>query len=344
MKAAVFQHFQSRLQSCEVPDLVPQDDAAVITVRACGICRSDWHAWMGHDGDVRLPHVPGHELSGTVASVGGSVHRWKAGDRVTVPFSCGCGSCGECISGNPQICDHYTQPGFTQWGAFAEQVQIRNADLNLVRLPDTVDFVTAASLGCRFATSFRAILHQGRTAPGEWVAIHGCGGVGLSAVMIAKAAGARVIAIDILPARLSAAKELGAAETLNASQVDVVSRIHDITGKGAQVSIDALGSHQTCWNSIQGLAKRGRHVQVGLMLGNHANPPIPMSAVISKELEIYGSHGMQAFEYDRMLRMIDRGDLEPKKLISDIVSLEQGAELLTRMDQFPNAAITVIAM
>lgn len=344
MKAAVFQHFQSRLQICEVPDLPPQDDAAVITVRACGICRSDWHAWMGHDGDVRLPHVPGHELSGTVASVGGRVHKWKVGDRVTVPFSCGCGSCRECVSGNPQICDHYTQPGFTHWGAFAEQVQIRNADFNLVRLPDTVDFVTAASLGCRFATSFRAVLHQGRTAPGDWVAIHGCGGVGLSAIMIAKAAGAQVIAIDIQPARLKAAKDLGATETLNASQDDIVSRIRDITGRGAQVSIDALGSHQTCWNSIQGLAKRGRHIQVGLMLGHHANPPIPMDAVIAKELEIYGSHGMQAFEYDRMLRMIERGDLEPKTLISDIVSLEQGAELLTRMAQFPNAAITVIAL
>jgi alcohol dehydrogenase len=214
----------------------------------------------------------------------------------------------------------------------------------LVRLPESVGFVTAASLGCRFATSFRAIVHQGRVAAGDWIAVHGCGGVGLSAVMIGRAVGAQVIAVDIQPARLSAARRLGASETIDASQHEVVARIRQITGRGVQVSLDALGSQLTCWNSIQCLAKHGRHVQIGLMLGSQADPPIPMSEIIGKELELYGSHGMQAFEYDRMLQMIAAGQLKPDELISDVINLNQGAELLTRMDQFPNPGITVIEM
>ncbi|MFM8728687.1 MAG: alcohol dehydrogenase catalytic domain-containing protein, partial [Planctomycetaceae bacterium] len=128
MKAAVFESFCSPIQIQHVPDPQPHPDAAVIAVRACGLCRSDWHGWMGHDSDVHLPHVPGHELAGVVTAVGSHVRQWKAGQRVTVPFCCGCGSCPQCTSGNQQICDCYTQPGFTQWGAFAEYVEIRHAD------------------------------------------------------------------------------------------------------------------------------------------------------------------------------------------------------------------------
>lgn len=342
MQAAIFSQFRSPLQICEVADLQAHQDGAIIRVRACGVCRSDWHAWMGHDSEVCLPHVPGHELAGTVEAVGANVTRWQVGDRVTAPFCCGCGSCLECLSGNPHICDAYTQPGFTQWGAFAEQVEIRYADLNLVAIPESLDYVTAASLGCRFATSFRAVLDQGRASAGDWVAVHGCGGVGLSAIMIARAVGANVIAIDIQPQRLRAAKRAGACELIDATTGDVVERIRQITTRGAQLSLDALGSHTTCWNSIACLAKRGRHVQVGLMLGDQAAPPIPMAAVIANELEVYGSHGMQAYAYARMLRMIDAGQLQPQQLISNTVSLAEGAELLTRFDQFPHDGITVI--
>lgn len=344
MKAAVFEAFRKPLEIREVVDLAPHEDAVVLDVRACGICRSDWHAWMGHDEEVKLPHIPGHELAGTVARIGGRVRKWSEGQRVTVPFCCGCGNCYECETGNQHICDRDTQPGFTHWGGFATQVEIRHADVNLVALPETVDFVTAASLGCRFATSFRAMVHQGRTKAGDWVAIHGCGGVGLSAVMIAKAMGARVIAVDIKPDRLKMAEQLGADESLDATKADVVQAIMQVTGRGADVSMDALGSRLTCWNSVSCLAKRGRHVQVGLMLSNQSNPPIPMSLVVAKELEILGSHGMQAFEYQRMLEMIVCRQLQPSQLISDVVSLEKGAELLTHFDQFPNPSITVIEM
>ena len=206
MKAAIYEAFQQPPEICTCDDPLPQPDGVVLLVRATGICRSDWHGWMGHDADIRLPHVPGHELAGVVVAVGTDVHNWHEGDRVTLPFVCGCGRCEQCRSGNQQVCDQQFQPGFTHWGSYADYVAINYADGNLVRLPEDMDFVTAASLGCRFATSFRGIVAQGGVREGQWVAVHGCGGVGLSAVMIASALGARVVAVDIdpSPAALSA--------------------------------------------------------------------------------------------------------------------------------------------
>lgn len=342
MKAAVFEQFQSPLSIQDVKDPVCEVDGAVIAVRACGICRSDWHGWMGHDSDVRLPHVPGHELAGEIVAVGRDVRRWSIGQRVTVPFCCGCGLCEQCACGNQQICDNYTQPGFTHWGAFAEFVQIRHADVNLVLLPEEIDYVTAASLGCRFSTSFRAVIVQGRTQPGDWVAVHGCGGVGLSAVMIAAAVGARVIAVDIRSERLESAERCGASVAINAADTDPVTAIRDLSHGGVHVSLDTLGSRTTCWNSVKCLRKRGRHIQVGLMLGSAADPPVPMSAVIANELEIIGSHGMQAFAYSRMLGMISSGTLRPDLLISNQVTLTQAAAVLPKMNEFPGNGMTII--
>lgn len=343
MLAGVFENFQGPLsiQSLDAPD--PQPDSAIIKVEACGICRSDWHGWMGHDSDVHLPHVPGHELSGVVEEVGSDVRRWQPGQRATVPFCCGCGKCEQCADGFPHICDRYTQPGFTQWGAFAEFVEIRHADVNLVALPESIDFVTAASLGCRFATSFRAVVHQGRITSNDTVAIHGCGGVGLSAIMIAAAHGARVIGIDLDEDRLRLAKACGADTVINGVTANnVIESIREITAGGASLSIDALGSHQTCFNSIACLRKRGRHVQIGLTLGKETDPPIPMSAVIAGELEILGSHGMPPIDYPNMLGMIEAGKLEPQKLIDRTATLAEACGLLPRMNEFPGAGVVVI--
>lgn len=341
MKAAVFEHFQGPLTIRDVSDPKPQPDAAVIRVAACGICRSDWHGWMGHDSDVQPPHVPGHELAGTVVATGAEVSDWTSGDRVTVPFCCGCGTCVECCRGNTHICDNYTQPGFTHWGAFAEYVEIRHADVNLVRVPETIEFATAASLGCRFATSFRGLIDQAALKPNEWVAIYGCGGVGLSAVMIAVAAEAKVVAIDPDEARLQVALDLGAVKTVNPRTTDPVEAIVDEIG-AVDVSVDALGSHSTCFSSIRSLRKQGRHIQIGLTLGAESDPPLPMGDVVGKELQILGSHGMQAAEYPRMLRMIERGELRPDRLIRDRVTLAEGAQRLSRFGQFPGAGVTVI--
>jgi alcohol dehydrogenase len=343
MKAAVFEAFQQPLSIQNVPDPAPAVDGVVIHVKASGLCRSDWHGWMGHDADIRLPHVPGHELAGEITAVGKQVRRWQVGDRVTLPFVCGCGNCPQCSTGNHQVCDHQFQPGFTHWGSFAEYVAVRYADTNLARLPDELDFVTAASLGCRFITSFRAVVDQARTSAGQWLAVHGCGGVGLSAIMIAQAVGANVIAIDIAAEKLALAQSLGAAAVVNANEVeDVVAAVRELTGGGAHVSIDALGSPATCFNSIANLRKRGRHIQVGLMLGGHNHPAIPMDRVIAHELEIYGSHGMQAFRYAAVFEMIAAGKLRPQALVGRTISLEESLVELPRMDQFTGVGVTVI--
>jgi alcohol dehydrogenase len=343
MRAMYYEAFETRPEIRDLPDPTPTRGGVVIKVEATGLCRSDWHGWMGHDPDIRLPHVPGHELAGTVLAAGKSVSRFKEGDRVTVPFVSGCGHCGECRSGNQQVCEEQFQPGFTHWGSFAEYVAIDYADQNLVHLPETIGYDTAASLGCRFATSFRAVVDQARVKGGEWVAVHGCGGVGLSAIMIAAALGANPIAIDISDEKLAFARSIGAVATVNAKSVaDVAEAVRDITGGGAHASIDALGSPVTCFNSIKNLRRRGRHVQVGLMLGAHATPQIPMAQVIGHELEIYGSHGMQAWRYDAMLSMMESGRLAPEKLIGRHIGLEEAVPALMAMDGATDIGISVV--
>jgi len=344
MKAVLYEAFGAEPRIATLPDPEPEPHGVVIKLGATGVCRSDWHGWMGHDGDIRtLPHVPGHELAGTVAAVGREVTRWKAGDRVTVPFVGGCGQCAECHAGHQQVCDNHFQPGFTHWGSFAEYVSIHRADLNLVRLPEGMDFATAASLGCRFVTAFRAVVDQGRVSAGEWVAVHGCGGVGLSAVMIAAASGARVVAVDIADDKLALAREAGAAATVNAREVtDIAEAVRGITSGGAHLSLDALGSVATCVNSIMSLRKRGRHLQVGLMAGEHSLPPVPMGRVIGHELEILGSHGMQAHRYDAMFAMIEAGLLKPERLVGREITLEQSIDALTGMDSFAGTGVTVV--
>ena len=343
MRAVIYDEFAKLPTIEEVPDPNPEEHGVVLRVKATGLCRSDWHGWMGHDPDIKLPHVPGHEIAGVVEAVGKNVARWQIGDRVTLPFVCGCGDCPQCMSGNHQVCDNQFQPGFTHWGSFAEFVAVNYADINLVAVPTKIDYVTAASLGCRFVTSFRAIVAQGKVSAGQWVAIHGCGGVGLSAIMIANALGASVVAIDIKDEKLELARSVGANATLNAKESkDVVESVRNITNGGAHVSIDALGSPVTCFNSIANLRKRGKHVQVGLMLADHNRPVVPMDKVIANELEIIGSHGIQAYNYSSLLEMINSGKLYPQKLIGKTISLDEAAEELSNMNNFAGTGITVI--
>ena len=343
MKAVVYRAFSAPPEIERVTDPLPGGDGVVLKVMASGVCRSDWHGWQGNDPDIELPHVPGHELAGIVEAVGDRVTQWSVGDRVTVPFVGGCGHCPQCHSGNHQVCDHQFQPGFTHWGSFAEFVAIHYADVNLVRLPDEMTFETAASLGCRFATSFRAVVDQGRVSAGQWVAVHGCGGVGLSAIMIATALGANVIAVDIAEEKLARARQLGAATTINASSVtNVPDAVRDLSGGGAHVSLDAIGNAAVCYNSIDSLRKRGRHIQVGLLVDDDADPRVPMGKVLANELELLGSHGMQAHRYAEMLRMIDAGNLAPERLVGKTISLEESIPALMSMNDFDTTGVTVI--
>jgi D-arabinose 1-dehydrogenase-like Zn-dependent alcohol dehydrogenase len=329
----------------EVPDPVCPEAGAVLAVGATGVCRSDWHAWKGHE-PVALPHIPGHELAGTVVEVGPAVRRWRPGDRVTVPFVCGCGVCEYCRAGEAQVCPDQTQPGFSGPGSFAERVAIHAADMNLVALQDSVDFVTAACLGCRFATAFRALTAHGQVGRGDWLAVHGCGGVGLSAVMIGTALGARVIAVDVADRALGRARELGAEAIVDAGRdADPAATIYEISGGGARVSIDALGSPGTAVASVRCLRRRGRHVQVGLLHGSAATPPLPMDLVIARELELYGSHGMAARDYPPMLALVADRTLRPELLVGAVIGLEDAGTALAAMERpSSTAGMTMISV
>ncbi len=342
MRAAIYEKFGSSIRIDELPDPEPTANGVVIKVAASGLCLSDWHGWMGHDPDIVLPHVPGHELAGTIVAGGKGVKKWKREQRVTVPFVGGCGQCSYCKSGNQQVCDNQFQPGFTAWGSFAEYVAIDYADENLVLLPEELDFTSAASLGCRFITAYRAIKDQGKLLPGQFVAVHGCGGVGLSAIQIASALGGRVIAVDITEEKCKLAKELGAEFSLNATSVNVPEAIREVSRGGVHISVDALGHTDTCLNSILSLRKRGKHVQVGLMTGEHAHPAIPMPLVIANELEILGSHGMQAHKYPEMFDLIKAAGIDLKGMLSKRIRLDEVPENLSSLNTDPSPGITVL--
>jgi D-arabinose 1-dehydrogenase-like Zn-dependent alcohol dehydrogenase len=337
VRALLFTSYGGPLSVTDVPTPSPAEDGVLVRVGATGVCRSDWHAWQGHDPDVALPHVPGHELAGTVEAVGPLVRTWQVGDRVTAPFVNACGRCPRCLAGDHQVCDHQRQPGFTHWGSFAESVALDAADVNLVRLPDEMSFVTAASLGCRYATSYRAVVQQGRLRPGEWVAVHGCGGVGLSAVQIATELGARVVAVDLSPAALGLASSLGAEAVVTGP--DVAGQVLELTDGGAHLSLDTFGSAQTCVDSIRCLRPRGRHVQVGLLPAAVEQPAVPMGRVLALELELLGSHGMAAHAYPELLDLVMAGRLQPQQLVTRELGLDEAADALRDVGASPGIAV-----
>jgi alcohol dehydrogenase len=341
MRALVVDAAGSRPEVRDVPRPSAPAGGVVVRVVATGMCRSDWHAWSGHD-EITFPHVPGHELAGELVEVGTGVTRWRIGDRVTVPFVCGCGRCAWCLGGNAQVCPDQEQPGFTHWGSFAEYVALHAADTNLVAIPERVDFATAASLGCRFATAYRALVGRARITEGEWITVIGAGGVGLSTVMIARALGAHVVAVDRNREALAVAAELGAEHTLLADGTDIPSAVGDLIDGGSHVAIDAVGSEQTCADAILSLRRRGRLVQVGLLPPIAGHPRVPMARVIGWELDLLGSHGMAAADYPDLLALIEAGSLQPQRLIERTIGLDEAADLLPRFDQAKVAGMTMI--
>lgn len=342
MRAVVFDEFGGSVDVRSVADPTPSLGGVVVEVHATGLCRSDWHAWAGHDDGVKLPHVPGHELVGVVVAVGEDVHGWSVGDRVTTPFVCGCGICEWCLSGQAQVCPEQTQPGFTHWGSFAEYVALHAADVNLVAVPQLVEDAAAAGLGCRFATAYRALHARAGVRSGEWVTVVGVGGVGLSAVQVAVAAGARVIAVDRTPAALVLAQRLGAEHAVLADGADVPAQVHDLTDGGSHVAVDAVGSPATCADAIHSLRRRGRHVQVGLLPAVAGHPAVPMDRVIGWELDVLGSHGMAAVDYPAMLRTLEVSALRPQDLVERVVGLSEGARLLPTVGTASPAGVTLI--
>ncbi|KAJ1684639.1 hypothetical protein LUZ63_020394 [Rhynchospora breviuscula] len=331
VRAVQYDEYAAPPRVVEVPEPVCGPDDAVVEVHATGVCRSDWHAWRGCD-PVDLPQVPGHEWAGIVVETGARVRRVAVGQRVTAPFVCGCGACALCRAGDAQVCEAQQQPGFTMPGSYAERVLVPAADTNVVVLPDAVETVAAAALGCRVATAHRAVAAHGALREGQWQLVLGCGGVGLSAVLVARALGARVVAVDTSPAARDRAVELGAELALDADDLDaVVRRVHEETG-GAHVGLDAVGSPALVRTSLRALRPRGRHVQVGLLLGEDAATAVPMDLVVARELAVLGSHGMPAVDYPALLDLVASGRLDPAALVGRTVDLAGAPAALAAMD------------
>lgn len=346
MRAAQIIKHREPLKVGEVPDPNPGPKDVVVKVEASGICRSDWHAWMGDWEWIglspELPIIPGHEFGGEVVAIGNEVQNYKVGDRVTSPFHHGCTHCSNCMSGNSNRCDNLEIFGFNFDGAYAEYVLITEADFNLIELPEEVDFQSAAAIGCRYMTGFHAV-NRGRVQPGEWLVVHGTGGVGLSATQVGTALGALVIAVDVDDAKLEKAREEGAVATINARNENVVEAVQEITKGGAHVSIEALGIEETILNSVLNLRKGGRHVQVGLTTSEEEGiVGLPVDAITAMELEVIGSIGNPHSDYSGLLQLISSGRLNPKTLISKEVKLSEASDVLNEMTNFNTLGFNVI--
>jgi D-arabinose 1-dehydrogenase-like Zn-dependent alcohol dehydrogenase len=316
-------------------------DGAIVRVEASGICRSDWHLWQGDWGWIgfkpQMPAILGHEFAGVIEEVGKDVKNLKAGTRVVVPLSQGCGVCVDCRTGHSNHCMGAGMGGYARYGV------LHHADFNIAPLPEKIDFVEASAMGCRYVTAFHGILDQGQVKADESVVVYGCGGVGLSSIQIAAALGARVIAVDLDDRKLDLAKKVGAADVVNGSKTDPIKAVKDLTQGGADVSVDALGIAVTCRNAILSLRKRGRHVQIGLTTqAEKGEVALPVDQIVFKELQITGSLAIQSFRYPAMLSMVERGRLEPKKLITETIPIEKAFGVLEQMSKFENVGISVI--
>ena len=328
MRAAVVREFHEDLSIENVPDPACPDDGVVLEVAACGVCRSDYHGWVGGHPKVTNGSIMGHEYCGTVVEAGASA-KYKVGDRLIAPFILACGSCPECDTGVSNACENAIVPGVGAPGAYAEYVALP-FDHNLVHLPQTLSPALAAGLGCRVTTAWHALTDRANVRAGEWVAVHGTGGIGLSALLLAKMLGAQVVAVDVVDEKLDHAKGLGADATVNASKENVADAIRDITDGGAHVSIEALGIEQTTNASVECLATLGRHVHVGMPAGS-GMMQINMRAIYSKQLSFFGTRGMPSWKYPTLLSMIERGAVDLSPMVAREVPLSAASAELRAM-------------
>lgn len=348
MKAAQLVEFQKPLQVNNVPDPTPGPNDVVIRVEAEGVCRTDWHLWNGGFPWLRLvPNLPiimGHEMAGVVEVAGRDVRSFKADDRVLVPLHEGCGYCSYCQNGLPNLCDNIQIHGITHNGGYAEFARITNADYNCIAMPESVDPLSAAALGCRYMTAYHAVTERGNVKPGQWVVVYGAGGVGLAAVQIANAMGAQVIAVSHDEAKLAKAREEGAVATVSAHEEDVPQAVKEISKGGAHVAIEAVGTAETTLNGLLSLRKRGRLVQVGAT--THAEKgmvTLPVDLIFLFELEIVGSIGNPHPRYDELLAMIESGKLHPRSLVTREIALEEAGAVIESMTNYQTLGYNIIS-
>ena len=329
MRAAMIRNFNEDLSIERVSEPTCPDNGVVLKVEACGVCRSDFHGWTGHHPKIESGSILGHEYCGTVVEAGSQALH-KVGDRLIAPFILGCGSCPECHSGKSNACESAVVPGFGWPGAYAEFVAVPY-DHNLIHLPETMSPALAAGLGCRVTTAWHGLTDRADVKAGEWVAVHGTGGIGLATLLLAKMLKARVVVVDVVDEKLEHAKKHGADATVNAAKTDVASTIREITNGGAQVSIEALGIEATTNASVECLATLGRHVHVGMPAGT-GRMDVNMRAIYSKQLSFFGTRGMPSWKYPSLLAMIERGDIDISPMVAREIPLSGASVELRAMN------------
>lgn len=341
MRAALLTGFRAPLEIADIPEPECPEDGVVLSLLACGVCRSDWHLWTGADPSP-LPHVPGHEYCGVIEEVGPRAGRWRRGDRVIAPFILACGACPDCQAGSQTTCAHQVLPGFNAPGAFAQRIAVPHAEANLAILPEGLDPAVAAAMGCRVTTAWHALTGRAALRPGEWLAVHGAGGVGLSALLLAKAIGARVAMVDVVAEKLAHARALGADVVVNASAGDAAEAVREATGGGAHVAVEALGIEATTVAALLSLRKLGRMVQIGMPAGAHTRMRLPMDAVYSGQLALYGTRGMPGWRYPSLFALVEGAGLDLSPLIGRRIALSAASAELAAFDGPTAPGVAVI--
>jgi propanol-preferring alcohol dehydrogenase len=325
-------------QEIEIPRVGARD--VLIRVKAAGICHSDAHYRAGVSPVEPLPLTLGHEVAGVVETTGAEVRSFTAGDRVCVHYLVTCGACAFCQAGTEQFCPAVQMIGKQRDGGYAEFIVM--PERSVFRLPDEIPFEQGAILMCSSATSLHA-LNKARLRRGETVAVFGVGGLGVSALQLAKHLGAsEVFAVDINPRKLELAKRLGAVP-VHASAADPVHQMKKLTaGRGVDVALELIGLPLTMRQAVQSLAILGRAVLVGLT--QETFEVAPYAELLNKETEIIGVSDHLASELSMLLDLVRTQTLDLSHVITRTVPLKSGAinEVLDRLEEFGDDVRVVI--
>ncbi len=342
MRAVRLVEIGRRLEDQEVPVPSPGPDDVLVSVKAAGICHSDAHYRSGKSPVGSFPITLGHEVAGVVERVGVDVGRLRVGDRVCLHYLVTCGHCTCCEQGNEQFCGTGAMIGKHRDGGYAEFIIVPAR--NVFRLPEEIPFDQGAIMMCSSATSLHA-LNKSRLKPGESVAIFGVGGLGVSAVQLAKALGARqIFAVDIRPAKLDVARRLGAIP-INAAQSEPLSEIKRLSrGKGVDVALELIGLPATMSQAVQSLAIKGRAALAGITDQNFE--VAPYGDLLNKEAEIIGVSDHLAAELPLLIELVQEGKLNLSEAITRTVPLEANAinDTLDRLEQFGDEVRVVIEL
>lgn len=331
-----------------VADPTPDPLSVVLAVDAVGICRTDWHLWHGHWDwlgiAVETPRVLGHECAGTIVAVGSAVTGLEVGQRVVAPFHVACGQCSACLAGRNNICAAADYLGSGIDGGFAQYVHVPRAEVNCRRLPDTVSSPAAAMLGCRYGSAFHALTDVGRLRAGEWVVVAGAGGgVGTSAVQLAAAMGANVVAVDLTEDKLRLAASVGADVTVLGGHPDTVAQVRDATGGGADVSIGATSDSACVTAGLSLLKAGGRHVQIGMTGAQEKGQvPLPLDDLVAREIHVAGASGIPHRSLDELIRFVASGRCDPEALITSRLDLTQVNGTFQAMNGAGTPGFTVV--